>query len=55
MKVVPKKNRNGDENLKDKGGRRRARSLDNKQLQAFVEQNPRQSVKKNVSNTWHQY
>ncbi|KAF2358304.1 Transposase type 1 [Trinorchestia longiramus] len=37
--------RSGDESLKDEEGRGRLGSLDNEQLHAVVEQNPRQSVR----------
>ncbi|KAF2346061.1 Transposase type 1 [Trinorchestia longiramus] len=37
--------RSGDENLKDEEGRGRLGSLENEQLHAVVEQNPRQSVR----------
>lgn len=37
--------RSGDESLEDEEGRGRACSLDNEQLKAVVEQNPRQSVR----------
>ncbi|KAF2344777.1 hypothetical protein FHG87_024467 [Trinorchestia longiramus] len=37
--------RSGDESLKDEEGRGRLGSLENEQLHAVVEQNPRQSVK----------
>ncbi|KAF2364925.1 hypothetical protein FHG87_004315 [Trinorchestia longiramus] len=37
--------RSGDESLKDEEGRGRLGSLENEQLHAVVEQNPRQSVR----------
>ncbi|KAF2367635.1 hypothetical protein FHG87_001606 [Trinorchestia longiramus] len=46
--------RSGDKSLKDEEGRGRLGSLENEQLHAVVEQNPRLSVRE-MSHTWCQH